>query len=324
MDRQQYERMTAAEMLEYYKNDVFAKMGIEIEGLQNRDADYQKWAKVSVADQMLGMDAHGDFAREHAFCFFDKKLDPIKENPLMQEPQNGLAGWLVELMKLLAYLLVNSPAIHPLDLNWLDNRFQPMGDNGAKQFSPSNLQLIDHLTANIRVGVLVAKMVKSEACYEASKIDSALFDFYMFRCRKKDIDFTDYFSCYEYIENLRNAIEDVELHIREGREQGLTIEEIGLVDSLWTEIPHSYPRNYVAAAQEIWQRVKVVVDNFSEGRKWREDERHFVADMVTFALPIAEKYNVDMELDDEHSLPLAYLKDWLMTIYEGDDIIYGI
>ena len=57
-------------MLEYYKNEVFAKMGIEIEGLQNRDADYQKWAKVSVADQMLGMDAQGDFAREHALCFF--------------------------------------------------------------------------------------------------------------------------------------------------------------------------------------------------------------------------------------------------------------
>ena len=132
MDRQQYERMTATEMLEYYKNEVFAKMGIEIEGLQNRDADYQKWAKVSVADQMLGMDAHGDFAREHAFCFFDKKLDPIKENPLMQEPQNGLAGWLVEVMRLLAYLLVNDPILHPFDLNWLDSRFDPMGKYGAE------------------------------------------------------------------------------------------------------------------------------------------------------------------------------------------------
>ena len=324
MDGLQFEKMTAAEVLEYYKNDIFAKMGIEIEGLQDRDADYQKYARVSVADQMLGMDAHGDFAREHALCFFDNKLNPIQENPLMQEPQEGLAGWLVELMRLLAYLLANYIATRPLDLNWLDSRFQPMGVDGAKQFSPSNHQLIHYLTANIRVGVLIAKMVKSEASFEASKIDSALIDFYTFRWRKNDVDFTDYFSCYEYIENLRNAIQDVEMHIERGHEQGLTIEEIGLVDSLWTEIPHSYPRNYVAAAQEIWQRVKTVVDNFADGRKWREDERHFVNDMVTFSLPIAEKYDVDMELDDEHSLPLAYLKDWLMTIYEGDDIIYGI
>ena len=52
MDRLQLKKMTAAELLEYYKNDVFGKMGIEIEGLQNKDADYQKWARVSVADQM--------------------------------------------------------------------------------------------------------------------------------------------------------------------------------------------------------------------------------------------------------------------------------
>jgi hypothetical protein len=29
-------KKTAAEMLEYYKTDVFSKMGIEIEGLQNK------------------------------------------------------------------------------------------------------------------------------------------------------------------------------------------------------------------------------------------------------------------------------------------------
>lgn len=324
MDRQQYERMTAAEVLEYYKNDVFAKMGIEIEGLQNRDAEYQKYAKVSVADQMLGMDAHCDFAREHAFCFFDDDLNPIKENPLMQAPQEGLAGWLVELMRLLAYLLVNDPFLHPFDLNWLDNRFQPMGKDGAKQFSPSNHELIHFLTANIHVGVLVAKMIKEEACNEVAAIDSALVDFYVFSCRRENVDFTDYFSCYEYIENLRNAIQDVEMHMKRGQELGLTIEEIGLVDSLWTEIPHFYQENYVAAAREIWQKVKATIDNLGDGQKSEEDEDHFVEDMVAFSLSIAEKYDVDMEQDDVHSLPMGYLENWLMAIYEGDNATYGI
>ena len=31
-------KKTAADMLEYYKTEVFGKMGIEIEGLQNKDA----------------------------------------------------------------------------------------------------------------------------------------------------------------------------------------------------------------------------------------------------------------------------------------------
>ncbi len=320
MDRLQLKKMTAAELLEYYKNDVFGKMGIEIEGLQNKDADYQKWARVSVADQMLGKDANGDFASEHAFCFFDNSLNPIKENPLIQEPQDGLAGWLVELMRLLAYLLVNDPFMYPFDLNRLDSRFKPMGEDGTKQFSPSNQELIDYLPAYSRTGFLIAKMVKSVACIEASKIDSALFDFYVFRCGRENIDLTDKLSCLGYINRLHDAIDDVDFHIRNGREKGLTIEEIGLVDSLWTEIPHSYPKNYVAAAQEIWQRVKVVVDNFADGQKTNEDKVFFVDDIVRLSLPIAEKYDVDMELDDEHSLPLAYLKDWLMNIYKGNDI----
>ena len=86
MDRLQLKKMTAAELLEYYKNDVFGKMGIEIEGLQNKDAAYQKWARLSVADQMLRMDAKGDFARQHVSNFFGHDLltiYPIKENPLM-------------------------------------------------------------------------------------------------------------------------------------------------------------------------------------------------------------------------------------------------
>jgi hypothetical protein len=37
-------KKTAAEMLEYYKIEVFGKMGIDIDGLQDKDTAYQKWA----------------------------------------------------------------------------------------------------------------------------------------------------------------------------------------------------------------------------------------------------------------------------------------
>ena len=48
-----------------------------------------------------------------------------------------------------------------------------------------------------------------------------------------------------------------------------------------------------------------------------------VNDMVEIVLPIAEKYEVDMELDDEFSMPLDYLKHWLSNIYYGNDPIFG-
>ena len=81
-------KKTAAEMLEYYKIEVFGKMGIDIEGLQDKDTAYQKWARISVADQMLGMDANGDFARLHAFSFFGHQGEPSDART------TGRAGWM--------------------------------------------------------------------------------------------------------------------------------------------------------------------------------------------------------------------------------------
>lgn len=322
-------KKTAAEMLEYYKTEVFGKMGIEIEGLQNKDAAYQKWARVSVADQMLGMDAKGDFARQHVSNFFGHTLFeiyPIKENPLMQEPQEGLAGWLVELMRLLAYLLVNDPFSNFFDLNLLDDRFPQMSGDGTEQFSPSNTELLKFLTAYTRVGALLADMVYYVAYIGAQDMDLALSDMYAAKChsRQRRLDFTNTETCYGYIDCVKDAIEDADIHLARGRKSGLMIEEIALVDSLWTEVPHHYPENYVAAAREIWQKIKPIREGFADGRKSREDRDYFTKDMLEIILPIAEKHDVDMELDDEHSLPLEYVKNWLSGIYYyGDGHVFG-
>ena len=318
-------KKTAAEMLEYYKTDVFGKMGIEIEGLQNKDAAYQKWARVSVADQMLGMDAKGDFAQQLASSFFDSELRPVKKNPLMQEPQEGLAGWIVELMRLLAYLLENDPFTHPINLNLLDDKFPQMSDDGTKQFSPSNKELLAFLPAYSRVGALLANMVYYVACIEAQKMDLALYDMYATKCyqRQRQLDFTDTGNCFGYIDCLKDAIEDADFHLTRGRKLDLTIEEIALVDSLWTEVPHHYPENCVVAAREVWQKIKPIREGFGDGRKCKEDRDLFTKDMLEIILPIAEKHDVDMELDDEHSLPLEYVKNWLSGIYYGNDPVFG-
>ena len=321
-------KKTSAEMLEYYKTEVFGKMGIEIEGLQNKDAAYQKWARLSVADQMLRMDAKGDFARQHVSNFFGHNLFtiyPIKENPLMQEPQEGLAGWLVELMRLLAYLLQNDPFSNFFDLNLLDDRFPHMGDDGTEQFSPGNGELLKFLTEYTCVGALLANMVYAVACVEAEKMDLALHDMYASQCyqRRRRLDFTDKVNCFGYIDCLKDAISDADDHLIAGRKLDLTIEEIALVDSLWTEVPHHYPENYVAAAREVWQKIKPIREGFGDGRKCKEDRDLFTKDMLEIILPIAEKHDVDMELDDEHSLPLEYVKNWLSGIYYGNDPVYG-
>ena len=323
---------TAAEMLEYYKTEVFSPMGIDIEGLQNKDAAYQKRARVSVADQMLGKDAKGDFARRHAFSFFGYnkfRIYPIKENPLMQEPLEGLSGWLVELMYLLANLMEGNPFSRPMDLNLLDDRFPPMPkarrpsmhDDRAEQFSPSNKELLRFLTAYPRVGALLGDMVFHVACLEAKKMDYALYDMYGTKCYslQRQLDFTDTANCYGFIESLKDAVDDADFHLAGGKKLGLSMEEICLVDSLWAEVPHHYPENYVAAAREVWQKVKPIRDGLGDGRKNWKDCKCFIKDILEIILPIAEEHDVDMELDDEHSVPLEYVKNWIEGIYFGDE-----
>jgi hypothetical protein len=175
------------------------------------------------------------------------------------------------------------------------------------------------------VGALLARMVYAVACIEAQKMDLALYDMYATKCyqRQRRLDFTDIGNCFGYIDCLKDAIEDADFHLTRGRKLDLMIEEIALVDSLWTEVPHHYPENCVVAAREIWQKIKPIREGFGDGRKSKEDCDCFTKDMLKIILPIAEKHDVDMELDDEHSLPLEYVKNWLRGIYYGNDPVFG-
>jgi hypothetical protein len=171
-----------------------------------------------------------------------------------------------------------------------------------------------------RIAALVGKMVESVAELESQKISVAIYDYYVDMLNHyRKIDCANVDECNEYVDSLLEAISVVGKHFNKGCHMGLSTEEIGLIDSLWCEVPHNYPSGYVAAAKEIWQKIKAVRDNFADGRKTHDDCQLFVNDMVAIALPIAEKHGIDMELDDEHSLPLSYLKYWLDSIYYGDD-----
>ena len=208
-------------------------------------------------------------------------------------------------MRLLAYLLQNDPFSNFFDLNMLDDRFPHMGNEGTEQFSPSNGELLKFLTAYTRVGALLARMVFAVACVEAQKMDLALYDMYVTKCdsRQRRLDFTDTGNCFGYIDCLKDAIEDADFHLTRGRNLDLTTEEIALVD--------------------LWQKIKPIREGFGDGRKSKEDCDLFTKDMLEIILPIAEKHDVDMELDDEHSLPLEYVKSWLDGIYYGNDPVFG-
>ena len=59
------------------------------------------------AELLIGVDNNGDYAKKLAFSFFDEYITPVSDNPLLLEPHEGVIGWIVDLMQLLAHLLTD-------------------------------------------------------------------------------------------------------------------------------------------------------------------------------------------------------------------------
>jgi hypothetical protein len=313
--------VTAAEMLTYMRDEVFK--GVDIDAVTLMSEDERREFTLRQADRLIGRCHMGDSASRLAYQFFVEEIKPVKENPLMQEPQEGVVGWIVELMRLLAYLFSSLP----FDLNWIISGYKPIEGDMREQFFPGNAKLESWLNDKEdevpRVVALVAKILLDQAYFVATKIDSALSDYYVAACMSMRPDWSDKQECMDYTECVFSAIDRAHEHLLDGYSQGLRDEEIGLVDSMWAYVPHDYPENYVEAACEIWQKIEPITKGFAGGHKSKEDCDRFVKDMVEMILPIAEKHEVDMELDDEFSLALAYVKDWLTNIYYGNEPIFG-
>ena len=312
--------MTEAEKLALIKKELFE--GFNLEDITWIAEGDRRQLMLMHAERILGLKPNGETARYYALEIYGEKLGGVN-SPFLYAPHEDVDGWLSDLMKLLACLLDNNPWGHCFSLRWLSVHFDAENGDDPNQFSPNNEQLLVWLerTVDRRIAALVGKMVQDVAALESQrKMSVAVYDYYVDMLNQyRNIDCANVDECDDYVDSLLETINDIAKHMKRGLAMGLSTEEIGLIDSLWSEVPHNYPSDYVAAAKEIWQKIKAVRDNFADGRKTRDDCDLFVNDMVKIVLPIAKKHGIDMELDDEHSLPLNYLKYWLDSIYYGDD-----
>lgn len=313
--------MTEAEKLAFIRKELFD--GFDLEDVNYIAEGDRRELMLMHAERILGLKPNGEAARYYAFEIYGKDISwHDSDGSFLYLPQKGVDGFLSDLMKLLVCLLGHNPWGHCFSLRWLSTHFDAADGNNPYQFSPKNKRLLLWLerTVDRRIAALVGKMVQNVADIESQRISVAIYDYYVYMLNHyRKIDWANEDACNEYVDRLLEATSVVAKHMNKGRVRGLSVMEVGLIDSLWCEVPHNYPSNYVAAAKEIWQKIKAVRDNFADGRKTYDDCQHFINDMVKIALPIAEKHEIDMELDDEHSMPLSYLKYWLDSVYYGND-----
>lgn len=272
-------------------------------------------------DRIVGLKPNAEAAEQLISIICGKENKGLGPAPFPFVPLEDENGWLLDLIKLTYNLMVHIPWRHCFSLRWLSYRFEAGVGDDPYVFSPKNKLLREWLEVvkYRRVAALVGKFVEDVAIIESQNLSTAIYDYIWESLHDKTPDWADVEACNEYVNCLLKTFEKVDNHIKKGEEHGLCIEEIGLIDSLWGDMNHNYNKIYLAATKEIWQQIKPVRDNFADGRKSSDDCQLFINDMLKIALPIAEKHNLDMEPDDEHSLPLSYLKYWLDSIYYGDD-----
>ena len=272
-------------------------------------------------EKILGQLPNGEAALQYVSQIYGDKKEFDVEESFAYVPMDNVDGWLLDMVRLMGCLIGKNPWGRCFSLRWLSASFEAGTGDDPHLFSPSNEGLMHWLkvTEYRRIAALVAKMVERIAVIEYERISTAIFDYIWEKLHDIKTDWANVADCNLYINSLIDTIDKINEHIKEGEKLGLCVEEVGLFDSLWCEIPHHYPKDYLAATKEIWQKIKSVRDNFADGRKTHEDCQLFINEMLKIALPIAEKHNLDMELDDEHSLPLSYLKYWLDSIYYGND-----
>ena len=301
-------KMTSAEFLAFLKRNYF--IGVDIDAVPSMSEGQRLDFTLSQADRLIGLKRSGDAARQIAYNFFTEEMEPMKENPMMRGRQEGVTAWIVELARLLAYLMMGQflRTSYPMDLRLLGIEPETEVEDLNELYSPDNHQLLSWLkdTAYKRVGARVSRKLVSEAIYEAHFIDSALSEYYVDECDRNEPQWSDEAECDIYINKVLITVEMVKSHLAKGRELGLNDDEIGVVDSLWSYVPHNYQANYVAAAREIVQ---------TDRRMFRQmqDMESYQSEFRAEILAIAEKHDVDLELDDPYSLPMGYLKDWINT-----------
>ena len=275
-------------------------------------------------EKIIGEQPNGGAAKKYVSQIYGQKFLVYVDESFPFVPMEDVDLWLLDMVRLMGFLMGMDAFGKCFSLRWLSARFEAGTVDGLRQYSPDNEELLHWLkvTEYRRIAALVAKKVEKMATIEYEMISTAIYDYVWKKLHDIKPDYANVDECNSYINSLFDVINNVNAHIKEGEELGLCVEEIGLIDSLWGDMNHNYHKDYLDAAKDIWQKVKPVRDNFADGRKSSEDCQLFVNDMLEIALPIAEKHNIDMELDDEHSLPLSYLKYWLDSIYYSNDSRY--
>ena len=169
-----------------------------------------------------------------------------------------------------------------------------------------------------RVAALVCNIVMDAELNKAVRDNQAVQDYYaehVFGVHSNNWQMVD--DCEAFIERAMNGMGVVAHHYEEARKWGLEGEAVQVLDLLYGWVPHVFEEEAVATAREILDAAnRLLPDELT----LRNDTgaRAYISNVFKEAQQIAEKYDVDLDINDGYSLTIGYMDTWLDRKYWGD------
>ena len=308
--------MTPAQMHDLLKRNVFSD--IDLERIASMDADQRRELKVSQIDKMLGKVPCADALGWYISRFVDDDNHRRADNPLYDEEDTPLVAWYLEVLELSSNLY--SHEVFSLDL--LAPGLEMDTVDQRQQFTIDNQQLIDWLrqTPYRRVSAMVARIIMLVEYDKVIGHNDAVQDYYAEHCSTGEFDPQDENTADTFTNNAIDALIEMKHHAEQGRQLGLSDEQIRVVDMLWSWVPHDYPEAYVETAKEVIE----VVDRALPAKtviRSRKGFQMFYDQLIPQLLQVIEKYDLPVDLTDRYNLTVGYMYDWLFAKYLGGIVL---
>ena len=131
-------------------------------------------------------------------------------------------------------------------------------------------------------------------------------------------DFDDFthgkMSGHAFVESFFAQVDEVNAHVSDGLQQGLTMDEIVLHDCIWGLMPNHYDPDMVTAARDMLSEAARKLPD--RPYIWSEQgNKEFTPYMLKFAVQKLKDFGVDIGYPDHYSIEQGYLLDYFSRMY---------
>ena len=183
-------------------------------------------------------------------------------------------------------------------------------------FSFDNKVLTDWLfsTPLENLAAYTAHVVRRQEVNKISNYYDAAQDHYADYWHEWDDYLDKQMTASEFITALKEHVDEVNAHITEGKQLGLTMDEIVLHDCTWGLLPNSFDPDLVTVSKEI---LKEAVHQLPDRPYiWSEfGKRIYAPNMLKYAAIRLSEVGVDIGLDSGYTTEQGYLLDYFSRLY---------